>query len=72
MKPREVIKTGQSDMFRSRLDQIIDLGHEKAVLADRIDWKFVRYIWRGLYGPARSSAVADAADGGAADSQIRR
>jgi len=41
MKPREVIKTGQSDMFRSRLDQIIDLGHEKAVLADRIDWQFL-------------------------------
>ena len=41
MKPREVIKTGQSDMFRSRLDQIIDLGHEKAVLADRSDGQFL-------------------------------
>ena len=38
MKPREVIKTGQSDMFRSRRDQIIHMDHEKVVLADRIDW----------------------------------
>lgn len=41
MKPREPIKTGQSDMFRSRLDQIIHMGHEKVVLADRIDWQFL-------------------------------
>ncbi|MAF48320.1 MAG: IS5/IS1182 family transposase [Rhodospirillaceae bacterium] len=41
MKPREPIKTGQSDLFRSRLDQIIDLGHEKVVLANRIDWQFL-------------------------------
>jgi len=40
MKPQEPIKTGQSDMFRSRLDQIIHMGHEKVVLADRIDWQF--------------------------------
>ena len=41
MKPQEPIKTGQSDMFRSRLDQIIHMGHEKVVLADRIDWQFL-------------------------------
>ena len=38
MKPQEPIKTGQSDMFRSRLNQIVHMGHEKVVLADRIDW----------------------------------
>jgi len=27
--------TGQHDMFRSRLDQIIHMGHEKVVLADQ-------------------------------------
>jgi transposase, IS5 family len=26
-------------MFRSRLDQIIDMGRAKAVLARRIDWR---------------------------------
>ena len=41
MKPVEPTDTGQHDMFRSRLDQIIDMGHEKVVLADRIDWQFL-------------------------------
>ena len=45
MKPRAVLETGQNDMFRSRLDQIIDLDHEKVVLADRVRLTmFVRYI----------------------------
>ncbi len=29
MKPREALDEGQRDMFRARLDQIIDMGHEK-------------------------------------------
>jgi len=28
-------------LLRSRLDQIIDMGHEKVVLAGRIDWQFL-------------------------------
>ena len=39
MKPREALDEGQRDMFRARLDQIIDMGHPKAVLARRIDWR---------------------------------
>ena len=39
MKPREALDEGQRDMFRSRLDQIIDMGHPKAVLARKIDWR---------------------------------
>ena len=39
MKPREALDEGQRDMFRSRLDQIIDMGHPKAVLARQIDWR---------------------------------
>jgi len=41
MKPVEPVDTGQHDMFRSRLDQIIHMGHEKVVLADKIDWQFL-------------------------------
>ena len=41
MKPKEPVKTGQQDMFRARLDQILDMGHEKVVLANKIDWGFV-------------------------------
>jgi len=41
MKPKEPVQTGQHDIFRSRLDQIINLGHEKVVLAAKIDWRFL-------------------------------
>ncbi len=41
MKPREPETSGQHDMFRSRLDQILRLNHEKVILADRIDWQFL-------------------------------
>ena len=41
MKPREPRESGQHDMFRSRLDQILDMGHEKVILADKIDWRFL-------------------------------
>jgi len=41
MKPREPRESGQHDMFRSRLDQILDMDHEKVVLANRIDWQFL-------------------------------
>ncbi len=41
MKPKEPVRSGQNDMFRSRLDQIIDMGHEKVVLAGAIDWRYL-------------------------------
>ena len=41
MKPKEPVHTGQNDMFRARLDQIIDMGHEKVALAGAIDWQFL-------------------------------
>ncbi len=49
MKPREPFKTGQFDMFRSRLDQIINMGHEKAILADKIDWQFLSDKCEAVY-----------------------
>ncbi len=41
MKPKEPVESGQHDMFRSRLDQIINLRHEKVILSDTIDWQFL-------------------------------
>lgn len=41
MKPKDHVQTGQQDLLRSRLDQIIDMGHEKVVLAGKIDWQFL-------------------------------
>jgi IS5 family transposase len=49
MKPREPLDEGQRDMFRARLDQIIDIGHEKAVLARRIDWRHLAERFGELY-----------------------
>src|SRR3546814_12777207 len=41
MKPTERRETGQRDMFRSRLDQIIDMGHPLVRLAGKIERKSV-------------------------------
>jgi len=41
MKPREPQAVGQHDLFRARLDRILDMGHAKVVLAEAIDWRFL-------------------------------
>jgi hypothetical protein len=41
MRPKERRETGEQDLFRSRLDQIIDLDHGLARLAKAIDWRFL-------------------------------
>ena len=41
MRPRERRETGEQDLFRSRLDQIIDLKHPLVTLARTVDWKFL-------------------------------
>jgi IS5 family transposase len=38
MKPRERRETGEQDLFRSRLDQIINMNHELVNLAKTISW----------------------------------
>ena len=49
MKPREPRESGQHDMFRSRLDQILGMGHEKVILSDKIDWQFLSDRMGGVY-----------------------
>lgn len=41
MKPRERRESGEQDLFRSRLDQIIDLDHALAKLGRTVDWQFL-------------------------------
>src|SRR5476651_1466267 len=48
MRPRERRETGEQDLFRSRLDQIIDLNHPLARLARTVDWGFLE----GRFGEA--------------------
>jgi IS5 family transposase len=41
MRPKEPRDSGQHDLLRARLDQIIDTGHALAKLARMIDWDFL-------------------------------
>lgn len=55
-------ETSEQDLFRSRLDQIIDMKHALVKLARTIDWVFGA-VYTDKPGPA---AIVDAADGGLA------
>ena len=54
MRPRERRETREQDLFRSRLDQIIDLNHALVKLARAIDWQFLEGRLGSVYtdGPA--------------------
>lgn len=52
MRPREVRATGVADLFRSRLDQIIDLRHALVKLAGVIDWRFLEAQFGAAYTDA--------------------
>ena len=41
MRPKKHETTTSGDLFRARLDQIINLKHELAQLAGKIDWDFI-------------------------------
>ena len=41
MRPKQHEATGSSDLFRARLDQIINLKHELVRLAGTIDWAWI-------------------------------
>jgi Transposase domain (DUF772) len=49
MRPKERRDSGQNDLFRSRLDQIVDLGHPLAKLAQTIDWRFLEERFGAVY-----------------------
>src|SRR3989442_9834751 len=41
MRPKERREGSEQDLFRARLDQIIDLDHALVRLARAIDWRFL-------------------------------
>ncbi len=55
MRPKERRETGQTDLFRARLDQIVDLQHPLARLARTIDWGFLEQRLGEVYrdGPGQ-------------------
>src|SRR5205807_1843857 len=40
MRPKKHETTGSGDLFRARLDQIINMGHELVQLPGNVDWEF--------------------------------
>ena len=70
MRPPERRETGEQDLFRSRLDQIIDLNHPLVKLAAHGGLGVPGTgVWGGLHGRSWPPATADAIDGGAGDPQ---
>src|SRR5829696_6025388 len=49
MRPKERRETGQTDLFRARLDQFVDLQHPLAKLARTIDWGFLEERFGAVY-----------------------
>jgi IS5 family transposase len=41
MRPKKHSPTGAGDLFRARLDQIVNMRHELVQLAERIDWDWL-------------------------------
>jgi transposase, IS5 family len=49
MRPNERRASGQRDLFRARLDQIVDMAHPLAKLACAIDWRFLEARFGAVY-----------------------
>ena len=52
MRPKERRDSGQSDLFKARLDQIVDMRHPLAKLATAIDWGFLERTLGAVYTEA--------------------
>ena len=49
MRPRERRESGEQDLFRSRLDQVINMDHALVKLARTIDWRFLEGKFAAVY-----------------------
>jgi IS5 family transposase len=49
MKPQERRETGQSDLFKARLDQTIDMNHPRVRLSRQIDWLHLEDKFGAVY-----------------------
>src|SRR6195256_1139806 len=49
MRPRERRDSGKQDLFRSRLDQVINMDHALAKVARTIDWGFLEAKFGAVY-----------------------
>ena len=55
MRPRERRETGQTDLFRARLDQIVNRDHALVRLARTLDWRVLEERFGAVYsdGPGQ-------------------
>jgi len=57
MRPRKRETNGSGDLFRARLEQIINMDHELVRLGRKIDWDWIDEELSGLYRPKGRPAV---------------
>ena len=58
MLPRETKATGEHDLFRSRLDQILNMQHQLVKLAGTVNWKHLETVCGEVYSDAPKSDVS--------------
>ena len=49
MRPKERRESGQTDLFKARLDQIVDPRHPLVTLSRAIDWRFLEERFGAVY-----------------------
>ena len=58
MRPKKHETTGSGDLFRARLNQIINMRHELVQLAGKIDWEFIDGGIAPLYSDGGRPGIA--------------
>src|SRR5262245_10206076 len=58
MRPKKHETTGSDDLFRARLDQIINMRHELVQLAGKIGWEFIDGEISPLYSDSGRPGIA--------------
>src|SRR6476661_10084647 len=58
MRPKKHRTTGSNDLFRARLDQIINMKHELVQLAGKIDWDWIDCEIAPLYSDTGRPGIA--------------
>ena len=70
MRPKKHETTGSGDLFRARLDQIINMRHELVQLAGKIDWDFIDGEIAPLYSDGGRPGIATQSEShGSADNR---
>ena len=59
MRPKKRKDSGAGDLFRSRLDQIVNTDHLLAKLSRLIDWKFLEEELGSIYLDGVIAALPD-------------